>query len=133
MVTILEYRTNSMFSKVYDIWAGEVTQLVKVFTCKSDHLSSVFGTHDGKRNGFCRLSSDCHTSSALSLTPIIIRLKIDSVRYKSSNFELFNLGKLSCIAMKLFPRMLCASFILIWNLTNWPTQELMGKGWLHCS
>uniref|UniRef100_A0AAF6Z5P7 DNA-directed primase/polymerase protein n=3 Tax=Bos TaxID=9903 RepID=A0AAF6Z5P7_BOVIN len=35
--------------------------------------------------------------------------------------------------MKSFLKMLCASFILIWNLTNLPIQELMGKRWLHYS
>uniref|UniRef100_A0A2K5PY23 Uncharacterized protein n=1 Tax=Cebus imitator TaxID=2715852 RepID=A0A2K5PY23_CEBIM len=41
--------------------------------------------------------------------------------------------KISYTAMKLFLKMLCASFILIWNLTNLPIQELMGKRWLHYS
>ncbi|XP_063665299.1 DNA-directed primase/polymerase protein isoform X7 [Pan troglodytes] len=44
-----------------------------------------------------------------------------------------NPEKISYTAMKLFLKMLCASFILIWNLTNLPTQELMGKRWLHYS
>uniref|UniRef100_A0A5F9DAH7 Uncharacterized protein n=1 Tax=Oryctolagus cuniculus TaxID=9986 RepID=A0A5F9DAH7_RABIT len=44
-----------------------------------------------------------------------------------------NPEKISCTAMKLFLKMLCASSILIWNLTNLPIQELMGKGWLHYS
>uniref|UniRef100_A0A2K5X7M3 Primase and DNA directed polymerase n=1 Tax=Macaca fascicularis TaxID=9541 RepID=A0A2K5X7M3_MACFA len=44
-----------------------------------------------------------------------------------------NFKKISYTAMKLFLKMLCASFILIWNLTNLPTQELMGKRWLHYS
>ncbi|XP_067578036.1 DNA-directed primase/polymerase protein isoform X6 [Pseudorca crassidens] len=35
--------------------------------------------------------------------------------------------------MKSFLKMLCASFILIWNLTDLPIQELMGKRWLHYS
>uniref|UniRef100_A0A5F9CD93 Uncharacterized protein n=1 Tax=Oryctolagus cuniculus TaxID=9986 RepID=A0A5F9CD93_RABIT len=44
-----------------------------------------------------------------------------------------NPEKISCTAMKLFLKMLCASFILIWNLANLPIQELMGKRWLHYS
>ena len=40
------------------------------------------------------------------------------MRYNPNNLELFNSEEISYTAMKSFLKMLCASFILIWNLTN---------------
>lgn len=92
--------------------------------CQSDNLGSVLRTH-GEGRG--KLSPDCHTPVPSPLPPANNKLRtMGRGRYKS-NTCIIHLGKPSCTAMKLFLRMLCASFILIQNLTNWPTQELMGR------